>query len=176
MVKVAISGFAGTGKSTAARAISERFGLEHVSAGKVFREMAEEKNMDLIEFSDYVEKHPEIDKEIDDRTVEEAKKDNVLIEARLAGWMVEDADINVLLIAPLGERVRRISNREGFTFEEAMKETKAREESEKQRYKDLYGIDVTDYSVFDLIIDTGKFNKEATFEILELAVNKVLEE
>lgn len=174
MVKVAISGFAGTGKSTAAKALAERFDLEYISAGQVFRKMAEEKDMDLIEFSDYVEENPEIDKKIDDRTVEEAQKDDVLIEARLAGWMVEDADINALLVAPLEERVRRISSREDFSFEEAMKETKAREESEKQRYKEIYDIDVTDYSVFDLVIDTKKFNKKATLEILELAIKQVV--
>lgn len=175
MVTVAISGFAGAGKSTAARALAEKFDLKYVSAGQVFREMARENDMDLIEFSDYVEDHPEIDRQIDERTVEEAKKDNVLIDARLAGWMAEEADLSILLVAPLDERVQRISEREDVSYEKAMEETRSREESEKGRYKELYGIDVDDYSVFDLILNTGKFNKQAMVEILELAVKNVIE-
>lgn len=170
MVTVAISGLHGTGKTTAAKALSDKFDLRYVSAGSVFREMAEEKGMNLKKFSEYVEENPELDRDLDERTAEESKKDDVLIDARLAGWMAEGADIRILLIAPLEERVERISRREDRSYEEVMDETVAREKSEKERFKELYDIDVDDYSVFDLVLDTGKFNKDEMIEILELAV------
>lgn len=170
MVTVAISGFHGTGKTTAAKALAEKFDLRRISAGEVFRRMAGERDMDLAEFSEYVEDNPRIDKRIDRRTVDEAKKEDVLIDARLAGWMAENADIRVLLTAPLEERVRRIADRENRPFDEVMEETLAREESERGRYMELYDIDVDDHSVFDLVINTGKFNKEEMVRVLEKAI------
>lgn len=175
MVTVAISGFHGTGKTTAAKALSDKFDLRYISAGDVFRQMAEERDMDLAEFSDYVESHPEIDKRIDQRTAEEAEKDDVLIDARLAGWMAEGSDIRILLAASLEKRVQRITDREDRSHEEVMEETRARERSEKKRYKDLYDIDVEDHSPFDVVLNTEKFDEEGMIQVLERAVELVSE-
>lgn len=176
MVTVAISGLHGAGKSTAARNLAEELDLRYVSAGMVFREMADERDMNLTEFSNYVEKNPEVDEEIDRRTAEEAEKDNVLIDARLAAWFAEGADIRVLLIAPLEERVKRICEREDRDYGEVMEETVSREESEKERFLELYNIDLDDYSVFDLILNTDKFDESETVRILKLAINTVSEQ
>lgn len=173
MVTVAISGLHGAGKTTAAKALSEKFDLRYVSAGGVFRDMAAEKGMSLSEFSAYVEENPEIDEEIDQRTSEEAEKDDVLIDARLAGWMAQEADIKILLTAPLDERVRRIVNRESRGYEEVKEETIVRERSEKERYMEVYDIDVDDYSVYDLVLDTGKFSEEEMIELLTLSIKLV---
>ncbi len=173
MVTVAISGLHGTGKTTASKALAKKLDLRHVSAGSVFREMAEEKDMNLSEFSKYVENNPEIDKKIDERTAKEAEKDNVLLDARLAGWMADEADIRILLTAPLEVRVRRIAERDGRSYEEVEEETIAREESEKKRYKELYDIDVDDNSIFDLVLNTEKFNEEEMIQLLELAIKLV---
>lgn len=175
MVTVAISGLHGTGKTTAAKALSKEFDLRYISAGDVFRQMAEERDMSLSEFSNYVEDHPEIDKEIDQRTAEEAKKDGVLVDARLAGWMAKEADIRILLTASLEERVKRISDREDRSYDEVMEETRAREKSEERRYKDIYDIDVEDCSVFDLVLNTEKFGEEEMIRVLKLVVELVSE-
>ncbi len=173
MVTVAISGFHGAGKTTVSERLSEELGLRHVSAGKVFREMAEEKDMDLAEFSEYVENNPEIDKEIDQRTIDEAKKDNVLLDARLAGWMAEEADLRILLDAPLKRRVKRIAKREDRPIDEVKEETIVRGESEKKRFKEFYNIDVEDRSEFDIVLNTAKFTEEETVQILKSAISYV---
>lgn len=175
LVTIAISGLHGTGKTTAAKSLADKLGLRLVSAGSVFREMAEERDMSLTEFSGYVEEHPEIDREIDKRTAEESKKDNVLLDARLSGWMAQGADLRILLTAPFEERVQRIADRDERPYDEVMEETISREASEEKRYRELYDIDVNDYSVFDLILDTGKFDKEQMIEILEFAIKTVSE-
>ena len=173
MVTVAISGLHGAGKTAAAEALSEKLDLRHVSGGSVFRQMAEERDMTLAEFSSYVEEHPEIDREIDERTKKEAEKDDVMLDARLAGWMAEDADFKILLTAPLEVRIKRIAEREDRSYEEVKDETIAREDSEKKRYKEIYDIDVDNRSNFDLILNTGKFNEEEMIQLLEQAVRFV---
>lgn len=170
MVTITVSGLHGVGKTTAAKKLADKFDLRYVSAGTVFRQMAEEQGMSLEEFSKHVEENPEIDKEIDQRTAKEAEKGNVLIDGRLSGWMAKNADVRILLIASLEARVQRITNREDRDLKEVKKETITREESEAKRYKKLYDIDVNDYSVFDIILNTESFNESEMVDILEKAV------
>lgn len=170
MVTIAISGLHGAGKTTAAKALVKRFGLRYISAGTIFREMAKERGMSLDEFSRYVERHPEVDRQIDRRTADEARKGDVIIDARLAGWMAKDADVKILLKAPLKLRVKRIARRERRRYGEVLVETRRRERSEARRFKRFYGIDVSDYSAFDLVLNTERWSSGEMAEILELAV------
>lgn len=174
MVVIAISGLHGAGKTTAARALVKKFGLKYISAGTVFRQMTKERGMTLDEFSRYAERHPRIDRQIDKRTADAAKKGNVLIDARLAGWMAKSADVKILLTAPLGLRVRRIARRERRKYEEVLAETVRRERSEARRFKRFYEIDVHDYSVFDLVLNTERWSARKMARILELAVGFIL--
>ncbi len=174
MVVVAISGLHGTGKTTAAKFLVKKFKLEYVGAGEVFRKMAKERKMTLEEFSDYAERHPSIDMMIDKRTASMAKKKNVLIDGRLAGWMAKKADFRILLTAPIEIRVKRIVGRESRSFKEVLKETEAREESEAKRFKKFYKIDVYDYTPFDLVVNTGSLTKSAMVKILEISVASII--
>ncbi len=174
MVVIAISGLHGAGKTTAARALVRKFDLKYISAGTVFRQMAEERGMTLDEFSRYAERHPEIDRQVDRRTANAAKEGDVLIDARLAGWMAKGADVKILLTAPLELRVKRIARRERRRYEDVLAETERRERSEAKRFKRSYGIDVNDHSVFDLVLNTERWSAREMARILELAVSFVL--
>ncbi len=174
MVVVAISGLHGAGKTTAARALVRKFKLRYVCAGAVFRQLAKERGMTLDEFSRYAERRPSIDHQIDRRTTTAAKGKNVLIDARLAGWMAKQADLKVLLTAPLEERVRRIARRERRKYKEVLNETRKRERSETKRFKQFYSIDVNDHSSFDIVLNTERFTAKETVRILELAIKQFI--
>jgi cytidylate kinase len=174
VVVVAISGLHGAGKTTAAKALANKFKLRYVCAGSVFRQIAKERGMTLDKFSKYAELHPTIDRMIDRRTADAAKEDNVLIDARLAGWMAKKADMKILLTAPLEVRARRISRREKRDYREVLKETMTRERSEAKRFKKLYGIDVNDHSPFDIVLNTERLSIREMARILEAAVDRAI--
>ncbi len=173
VVVIAISGLHGTGKTTLARMLARKFNLRYVCAGIVFRQLARERGMTLNEFSRYVERHPVIDRQIDRRTADAAKGGNVLIDARLAGWMAKRADVRILLTAPLEVRVRRMAKRDRRNYKEVLEETLKRERSEAKRFKRLYGIDVNDHSPFDLVFNTTHLSARENAKVLELPIELI---
>ncbi len=170
-MQIAVSGPAGAGTSTTSEDVASSIGLEYICAGHLFRNMASNEGMTLEEFSEYAEKNPEIDKKIDEEQRRISKeKDNILIEGRLAGWMAERADIKIWLKAPLELRAKRVARREDIGFERALDDIIDREESEKKRYREYYGIDISDLSIYDLIIDTETWKQHEVVGIIGCAV------
>jgi len=173
---ITVSGPHGTGKSTYARDLAESLRLRYVGAGELFREFARDKGMSLESFSQYAADNPDVDHLIDERTVNEAKKGGVVIDAQLAAWMIKDqADVKLLLTASDSVRLNRIAQRDHVSFEFARNETLAREKIQRRRYQKYYGIDVSDLSIYDLKIDTGLLSIELTRKHISEAVREFLQ-
>ncbi|MCX6668573.1 MAG: AAA family ATPase [Methanothrix sp.] len=162
---ITISGAPGTGTTTLARGLAASLGLRWVNSGDLFRRIASEKNISVKEMNRLAEKGPEIDYQIDDAQKALAREGSGVFEGRLSGHLLP-ADLKVLLKADLRARAERIARRESKLPEDAMQETRAREESEARRYKKYYNIDINDLSVYDLVVDTGRFNEAGTFSIV----------
>jgi len=172
---ITVSGPHGTGKSTYAKALAEALGLRYVCAGELFRELAKERNLSLEAFSSLAAKDPAIDKLIDERTKTEAKKGGTVIDAQLGAWMLKDvADVKVFMVAPDEVRFKRIAERDRTSLESAKKETIAREEIQKQRYKKYYGINVDDLSIYDIEIDTSPYSVEQSRSLVIKEVRNLL--
>ena len=169
---IAISGHHGSGKSTQAKRLAVSLGLRYISAGTIFRCMAEERGVSLEEMSKVAASDPEFDKQIDARTREESLKPGVVIEATLSAWMAVNPDIRILLTAPLESRIGRIAKRDSVPFEEAKRMTLAREKSERERFKRYYGIDISDVTIFDVVLNTELFSLDGTARILKKIVDE----
>jgi cytidylate kinase len=171
---VTVSGPPGVGKSTLAAGLADRFGFEHVSGGDVFRAMADERGMTLAEFGELAEEDDDIDRNLDRQLRETAReRDDLVLESRLAGWMAgEHADLRVWLDAPLSVRAERIADREDKPVAVAREETVAREESETKRYREYYGIEFDDRSIYDLDVNTARWGPEDTLGIVAAAVER----
>jgi cytidylate kinase len=168
---VTIGGPICSGKTTVAGAIAEKFGFTHISAGAVFRELANELGITLEEFSRLAEENHEFDKELDARQKELAKEaENAVIDGRLSG-LIMDADLKVWLRAPLEVRAKRACEREGKDLAVALEDVKNRGDSELKRYKEIYDIDLRDLTPYDIVINTELFNADEVIEIVEKAIS-----
>ena len=164
---ITIGGLAGTGTSTLAEVLSKKLDIPYISAGFIFREMAAEKGMSVLEFSEFAEGNDEIDKEIDKRQAEKAKlADNLIVEGRLSAYFVDNADLRLWLMTPFDVRSKRISEREQKSVEVAKDEIITREKSEALRYKEIHNIDISNMDIYDLIINTDSFDPESISEIV----------
>ena len=172
---ITVSGPPGSGKSTLSMKIAEHFDLKLVSSGDVFRAMAEEKGVDLEKFGHIAEADPAIDKEIDRRQVELSKtKGDLLFEGRLSGWLI-DADLKIMLKTDVGVRARRIAGRENISIQQAMHETMVRQESEAKRYREYYDIDISNLTLYDLVIESSVWDPEATANVAITAIESMKE-
>ena len=164
---ITIGGLAGTGTTTTAELLSQKLNIPYISAGFVFREMASEKGMSVLEFSEFAEGNDDIDKEIDKRQALKAKEaDNLIVEGRLSAFFVDNADLRIWLVTPFDVRSKRISEREEKSVEIAKSEIITREESEALRYMEIHNIDISNMDIYDIIINTDTFNPEKVSEII----------
>ncbi|NOR47909.1 MAG: AAA family ATPase [Methanosarcinaceae archaeon] len=167
---LSMSGLPGSGTTTVSKLLAEHYGVDLVNAGDVFRGLAKEHGMTLAEFGALAESDASIDVKIDERQKEIANtRDDIILEGRLAGHMAEKA-LKVWIKAPIDVRVKRISGREGASFDVMLDETIRREASEAVRYKEIYEIDIEDMSVYDLVIDSGKWDQFEIVKILMAAI------
>ncbi len=164
---IAVSGSPGSGKTTYARYLSEKLGLRFISGGKVFRELAREKGLSLIELNKLASVDPRIDIELERKLLDEAMKGNVVIESHLAGWTLRGvADVLIYVKASLKSRLERISKRENRLIDDVLMETSWREAIEANRFLSLYAIDITDLTHFDIVLDTTYLSEEEAKELL----------
>jgi cytidylate kinase len=173
---ITVSGTPGTGTTTLARRLAKELGLRWVNSGEIFRRIARERNISLKELGQLAEQSPEIDYLIDDAQKKMARKEGGVFEGRLSGHVLEDADLRILLKADLRVRAERIASRENKLLEDALRESREREECEARRYEKYYNIDVNDLSIYDLIIDTHTWDEKGVFEIAQAAVVRMLKD
>src|SRR3989344_649031 len=173
---IAITGTLGSGKSSASDLVSKKLGYKRFSAGNFFRKIGLDLGISLNEVSKRAEDDPIIDKKTDDEVKKVGEMKQVVIDARTAFHFIPEAFQVYLDLPPEIAKIRILNNLEentlrkqsedSSTLEEIYEKIASRLESEKKRYKELYGIDHTNKNNYNLIIDTNKNNLEQVADII----------
>ena len=82
-----------------------------------------------------------------------------------------DEGLKVWIKAPFNVRVKRIADRENAPFDLMLDGTIKREASESIRYKDIYGIDISDLSIYDIIIDSNRWDQYEIAKIIATSID-----
>lgn len=173
---ITIAGDLGSGKSSNADRVAAALGYERFSSGDFARAVAKRHGMTIEALNLHSEEHPEIDHEIDDEVRRAGGRDKLVIDSRTAFHFVPDSFKVYLRLDPKiaagriygqmlkGERV----SQKAESVDDMYEQTILRRESERRRYRKLYGFDSTDASAFDLVIDTQNVPlKEVSAKIVE---------
>lgn len=170
-MKIAINGSLGSGKSTVARMLADRLGCRYVSTGAWFREMALARGVTVGELNVMAENDASIDEHIDSRLKALNDSDESwVIDSRMAPFFIRGA-VRIRLSVSDEEGARRIyaDAARGVTecfssCGEALVGYRQRARSELARYKEIYGVDISDETHYDLVIDTSHLNQEEVLD------------
>jgi len=171
-MRITVSGLPGSGTTSLSRYLAERHGFTMISAGEVFRQLAMEHNMELAAFGRLAEEDPAFDRMIDARQKEiAAGRDNIIVEGRLSGWMIENADLKLWLYAPISCRIKRIASRDQVSDEKTAEQlTLERERCEAGRYRSYYSIDIGDLSIYHMILNSAHWHVEGLGAVVDTAI------
>jgi predicted cytidylate kinase len=166
---ITISGLPGAGTTTVSRLVAAALGLDRVPGGEVFRLMAREAGMSLADFGTHAQGHPEIDRELDDRLEARAAEGDCVVESRLAGWLATRASLPAVRVwVHCDDEVRaaRVAERDGTTPDAARADNEARSDLERRRYQAVYGLDLDDRSIYDLVLDSSRSPAEELADVI----------
>ncbi|AJF60870.1 Cytidylate kinase [archaeon GW2011_AR15] len=169
-MKIAISGKAGTGKSSVAKLLAGKLKYRHYSMGDIQREIAKKKGISIAELGELEKTDPGIDNMIDERQREIGRREgDFVIDSWLSAYFIPDA-YRIFLDGNLEERAKRITKtREAEshrTIEEAAASIRQREQTNRKRWMKFYGFDFLDMKNYDLVIDTTGKGLDEVFGII----------
>ncbi len=170
-MKITISGTPGSGKSVVGKRLAEELGYNYYDVGGIRRQIAKEHNLTLEELNKIGEKFDWTDKRADSITADIGKKqDNFIFVGRLAYHFIPDS-LKVFIKCSLvigAERIHKDSrDTESYeTVEHAVEKLKRRVASDVMRYQKYYGLDHTDESQYDLVIDSSHLTIEEVIDAI----------
>ncbi len=147
-----------------ARLLSRFLGVPHIYAGDLYRREAEERALSLPEFNRLAEQDHSIDRALDAKMAEYARRGGVVLEGRLAAFIAiqEHTDaLKIWLTASEKVRAQRVSQRENSNAMQVLRENEARQHSDAKRYQEIYGFDLNDTSIYDLTLNSDDQTPEA---------------
>lgn len=176
-MRITIGGLLGSGTTTLSKNLKGVLEYPYIYAGQIFRDRAESMGISLEKLNTLAETDKNFDLETDRQMMNFAdKNENAIVEGRLAGWFAHREKLEnyykIWLTAPFDTRLERVAGRENESMDLAREKMHMREKSEAKRYRDIYGIDITDISIYDLIVDNKDMEPEETLNTVLKALKK----
>jgi cytidylate kinase len=176
---LSISGVPGSGKTSVAKLLAKRLGMNMYSIGDLRGKMAKERGVTIDELNAIGENDATTDTSVDDYQKELGnKEDNFVIEGRLS-WHFIPHSFKIFLTCDESQAAQRIyeakksskserSDEPLYSSEQdALDAIKKRITSDKLRYKKYYDLDYQDPKNYDLVVDAGKTKSaEETADII----------
>lgn len=180
---ITITGKPCSGKGATVAKIMENHKFEKFSAGDIFRRIATERGLNVLEINQAADVF-NIDKLVDDEIVEIGKRDidkDIIFDSRTA-WHFIPNSFKVFLDIEPKEAARRLIN-SGRTSEnvnvsedEAIADLEKRWNIENDRYLKLYNFDNRNTKNYDIVVDTTNLTVEEVAETIMNAYFKFLKE
>jgi cytidylate kinase len=184
-VVICISGMTGSGKSTVAKRLAAKYGLDFFSGGNALKTLAQEEgyNPDVtgwwetaegLRFLEQRMGDPAFDRRIDEKLLELAAEGNVVLDSWTMPWLLKEG-FKIWLEASPQVRVKRVVNRNDISIEEAIKALKEKDERTRQIYNGLYGFDLGhDLSPFNLVLATDELDPDEVFHAVCLVTDRLV--
>lgn len=165
MEAIIMCGMPAVGKTTVAKMIASKLGLDLVGGGDILKEIALEEEYNAtgddwwdteegMKFLKKREGSSKFDKEVDTRLLKKVERGDIVITSYTLPWLAKKG-IKVWLSGTPETRAQRMARRDATTPEECMRVIIKRDEENYKLYKKLYKIEFgRDLSPFQLVVGT----------------------
>lgn len=174
-MRIIIGGLAGTGKSSLSRLIASSMGIPLLPVGSIFRDLARERGVTLVELNAQMLLEPYVDEEVAKRIRDFVDQRNYcVVEGWFAWYCVRDLQgiFRVKLTCQDLERFVRIAIREQSALKMVKAETQMRETMMIARFAERCHVpDWNDDRHFDFVIDTTKLDHSQVYEAVLSAIS-----
>jgi cytidylate kinase len=184
-IVICVCGMAGSGKSTVAKKLAEKYELKYYSGGDALKALAIEENCKPLKrgwwetdegmlFLKRREKNPKFDETVDKKLLELAKQGNVVLDSWTMPWLLKKG-FKIWLETSPEKRAERIASRDEMSIKGASEVLRSKEERTKAIYKKLYGFSLgEDFKPFHLILDTDNLKAEEVFQVLCVVIDNII--
>ncbi|MDG6222052.1 MAG: cytidylate kinase family protein [Candidatus Bathyarchaeota archaeon] len=185
-VIICVSGMTGSGKSTVAKKLAEKYELNYFSGGNAMRILAKEEgyhsevngwweSFEGLAFLQKRKEDPSFDKKIDEKLLELAEEGNVVLDSWTVPWLLKGKGFKIWLEASPQVRATRVLKRDGMTAEEALNALTEKDEETRQIYKKLYGFELGhDLTPFNLVLSTDDLDPDDIFYAVSVVTDRLV--
>jgi cytidylate kinase len=166
---ILICGFTGSGKSSIAKYVAKKLDYKLIHTSYILKQISKNKILDpkntkmnkgWYEFSgldNIRNKNHSIDIRLDNYLLDLIKKEDNLV---LDSWTLtkKKGFVKVWLKSSKLIRAKRVAKRDGINLNKAKDIILKKDNFNKSHFKKLYSFKITNYSVYDIIFDAGKYD------------------
>ncbi len=198
---IVISGLPGSGSSTISKLLAHKLNLDYFGAGRLFKDISKGTYKEQYYFKEFNKlclqrnllipqlkakddstaaynlwntefgKSKKLNNIIDKLQEDLGKKGNIVIDGKIAIFIVKNATLKIWFKADFDIRAIRTKQRDDISLEKAKEFLSKREEIEKLELNKIYNFNLLDQEkIADLVIDTTKISSE---EILNIILKKL---
>ncbi len=167
-MKVAISGYGSSGKSTVGAELAKALHVKHIDNSY---------KSTVANDAELIAKMQKLIKEKDksfaqkfDRKVMKMAAGDCVVTTWLGPWLIKGLTARVWINASIEERARRRSKLNGVPYEKELALLKKYDKLTHDHFKQVYGIDVYDHSIFDLELNSEKLSVKEMVTVISSLV------
>jgi cytidylate kinase len=182
---ISVCGMAGSGKSTVARKLADKYRLKFFSGGDALKALALKEGFrpldcgwweseEGLHFLKMRRSDQRYDKQVDEELLDIADKGNVVLDSWTMPWLLKKG-FKIWLEASVEKRAERIAQRDKMSLVEALKALGDKENQTKMIYRGLYGFRLgEDFEPFHFVLDTDSLSANEVFQVLCLVIDKTV--
>ncbi len=155
-MKVAIGGYGSSGKSTVGAELAKALHIKHIDSS--YKSAVANDSELILKMQELIkEKDKSFAQKFDRKVIKMAAGDCV-ISTWLGSWLVKGLTARIWINASIEERARRRSKLNGLPYSKELALLKKYDKLTHDHFKQVYGIDVYDHSIFDMELNSEKLS------------------
>lgn len=160
-----VTGLPGTDTRNLCKMLALQMGVRYLPKEKIIEKIAREEKKEKSEVKAIACSEEFIEK-LKQFIAREAKKDHLILDWRIATWVLSEADLRVFVLSKKKERAKKMTKKKKKPFIEAKREIEEQEETERKNLLHYLGVNVHDLKAFDLVVNADKLNLEGVTTVI----------